>query len=70
MMLWPWLSGTATLRPVGVACPIFESLKEKGKIDDNKVTLIAKSAPIPQYPLDDALVVEARAEGHHQHHLH
>tara|TARA_B100002052_G_scaffold213401_1_gene195292 strand:- start:781 stop:1677 length:897 start_codon:yes stop_codon:yes gene_type:complete len=34
----------------GVACPIFESLKEKGKIDDTKVTLIAKSAPIPQYP--------------------
>lgn len=34
----------------GLACPILESLQEKGKIDDTKVTLIAKTAPIPQYP--------------------
>ena len=34
----------------GLSCPIFESLKEKGKIDGTKVTLIAKTAPIPQYP--------------------
>lgn len=34
----------------GLACPILESLQEKGRIDDTKVTLIAKTAPIPQYP--------------------
>ena len=34
----------------GLACPILESLQEKGMIDDTKVTLIAKTAPIPQYP--------------------
>ena len=39
-----------TAQAGGVACPILESLQEKGRIDDTKVTLIAKSAPIPQYP--------------------
>ena len=34
----------------GLACPILESLQEKGRIDDTKVTLIAKTAPLPQYP--------------------
>ena len=34
----------------GLACPILESLQEKGRIDDTKVTLIAKTALIPQYP--------------------
>ena len=34
----------------GMACPILKSLKKKGVIDPSKVTTIAKSSPIPQYP--------------------
>ena len=34
----------------GMACPILKSLKKKGVIDPSKVTTIAESSPIPQYP--------------------
>ncbi|MEO0988167.1 MAG: phosphate/phosphite/phosphonate ABC transporter substrate-binding protein [Cyanobacteria bacterium J06639_14] len=34
----------------GLSRPIFDSLVEKGSIDPSKVTIIAESAPIPQYP--------------------
>ncbi len=34
----------------GMACPILKSLKKKGVIDPSKVTTIAQSSPIPQYP--------------------
>lgn len=34
----------------GLSRPIFDSLVEKGSIDPSKVTVIAESAPIPQYP--------------------
>ena len=34
----------------GLSRPIFESLVEKGSIDPEKVTIIAESEPIPQYP--------------------
>lgn len=34
----------------GLSRPIFDSLVEKGTIDPSKVTVIAESAPIPQYP--------------------
>ena len=34
----------------GLSCPILESLINRGVIKDDKVTLIAKSKPIPQYP--------------------
>ena len=33
-----------------MACPILKSLKKKGVIDPSKVTTIAESSPIPQYP--------------------
>lgn len=51
----------------GLSRPIFESLVEKGSIDPNKVTIIAESEPIPQYPwtmrsdLDPALKEEIRS---------
>jgi len=41
-------SGTA--QAGGVSRPIFETLVEKGTIDPTKVTIIAESDPIPQYP--------------------
>ncbi len=34
----------------GLSKPIFESLVEEGTIDPEKVTIIAESEPIPQYP--------------------
>lgn len=34
----------------GLSRPIFESLVEQGTIDPDKVTIIAESEPIPQYP--------------------
>ncbi|NEQ53264.1 MAG: phosphate/phosphite/phosphonate ABC transporter substrate-binding protein [Leptolyngbya sp. SIO3F4] len=34
----------------GLSKPIFESLVEEGTIDPKKVTVIAESEPIPQYP--------------------
>ena len=34
----------------GMACPILKYLKKKGVIDPSKVTTIAESSPIPQYP--------------------
>lgn len=34
----------------GLSRPIFESLVEEGTIDPEKVTIIAESEPIPQYP--------------------
>ncbi|ERN41870.1 phosphate/phosphite/phosphonate ABC transporter, periplasmic binding protein [Rubidibacter lacunae KORDI 51-2] len=34
----------------GLSRPIFDSLVEKGSVDPTKVTIIAESAPIPQYP--------------------
>ncbi len=34
----------------GMACPILKSLKKKGVINPSKVTTIAQSSPIPQYP--------------------
>ncbi|EKU99777.1 phosphate/phosphite/phosphonate ABC transporter, periplasmic binding protein [Leptolyngbya sp. PCC 7375] len=34
----------------GLSRPIFESLVEEGTIDPDKVTIIAESEPIPQYP--------------------
>lgn len=34
----------------GLSRPIFDSLVEKGTIDPSTVTVIAESAPIPQYP--------------------
>ncbi len=34
----------------GMACPILKSLKKRGVIDPSKVTTIAESSPIPQYP--------------------
>ncbi|NEQ95999.1 MAG: phosphate/phosphite/phosphonate ABC transporter substrate-binding protein [Cyanothece sp. SIO2G6] len=51
----------------GLSRPIFDSLVEKGTIDPTQVTIIAESAPIPQYPwtmradLDPALKDEIRA---------
>ena len=50
----------------GLSRPIFESLVAEGTIDPNKVTIIAESEPIPQYPwtmrsdLDPALKEEIR----------
>lgn len=50
----------------GLSRPIFESLVEEGTIDPEKVTIIAESEPIPQYPwtmradLDPALKEEIR----------
>ena len=51
----------------GLSRPIFESLVEKGTIDPAKVTIIAESEAIPQYPwtmradLDPSLKEEIRA---------
>lgn len=50
----------------GLSRPIFESLVEKGTIDPDKVTIVAESDPIPQYPwtmrsgLDPELKAEIR----------
>ena len=50
----------------GLSRPIFESLVEDGTIDPDKVTIVAESDPIPQYPwtmrsdLDPALKEEIR----------
>jgi len=58
-------SGTA--QAGGVSRPIFETLVEKGTIDPTKVTIIAESDPIPQYPwtmradLDPVLQDQIRA---------
>jgi phosphonate transport system substrate-binding protein len=34
----------------GLSCPIYESLLEKKSIDSDKIVLISKTEPIPQYP--------------------
>lgn len=34
----------------GLSRPIFDSLVEDGRVDRSKITVIAESAPIPQYP--------------------
>ncbi|MDA0843992.1 MAG: phosphate/phosphite/phosphonate ABC transporter substrate-binding protein [Bacteroidetes bacterium] len=34
----------------GLSCPIYESLVKKGRIDTKKITLLGKTASIPQYP--------------------